>query len=226
MTGRAGLVVFDWDGTLLDSTAAIVRAAQVAAAAVDLPVPPAAQVRAGIGLGLAQGLARVLPDLDPTRAAGFRTAFERAHAQAASELFPGVVAMLERLRAEGWVLAIATGASRRILDRQLRDSCLFEMFDATICSDETFSKPHPQMLHTLMATLGALQGATRMVGDSVFDLQMAQAAGVAGLGVTWGAHPAERLAPLASLGLVETVAAIPEVLARSRQVRAAPPGRA
>jgi phosphoglycolate phosphatase len=206
------LVVFDWDGTLMDSTGSIVTAVQRAALAAGLPVPAAADIRGSIGLGLRTALAQAYPDLEPAQAQAFSRAFEAEVAREEARLFPGAAAMLAELRSRGLRLAVATGASRRSLDRHLESSGVIELFDATICVDEALSKPNPEMLERLMTRLGIGPRSTAMVGDTVYDLEMARQAGTAGLGVVWGAHPRERLAPLASLGLAEDVAGIPAAL--------------
>jgi phosphoglycolate phosphatase len=202
------LVVFDWDGTLLDSAGAIVRSIQSACADLDLPVPADEQARHVIGLGLADAMRHAVPDLPPER---YQAMVERyRHHYLSSDhnlcLFNGVPALLERLRKEGHMLAVATGKSRIGLERALDHSGLRHLFQGSRCADECHSKPHPQMLEELMVEFGATPNETLMIGDTSHDLLMATNAGVGALAVTYGAHPHDHLLehqPLACLHSVE-----------------------
>ncbi|MCG1053974.1 HAD-IA family hydrolase [Mycetohabitans sp. B5] len=192
------LIVFDWDGTLMDSTAHITRSIQRACRDLGLPVPDALSASYVIGLGLRDALQIAAPTLDPIdypRLAQ-RYRFHYLSGDPHIELFAGVREMLDELRGAGYLLAVATGKSRVGLNRALDSVRLMTMFDATRCADETFSKPHPAMLHELTRELG--QGATRtlMIGDTTHDLQMAANAGAAAVAVSYGAHPAEQLVKL------------------------------
>lgn len=188
------LLVFDWDGTLMDSAAAISESLQAACTELGLPVPSREQARYVIGLGLTDALAHVLPELPvadyPKVLDHFRTHFLRR--DAGTTLFPGAAEMIRELHDGGFMLAVATGKSRRGLDRALKETGLQECFDATRCADEGFSKPHPGMLEAVMDRLGAPRTATVMIGDTTHDLEMANAAGVAAVAVSYGAH--ERMA--------------------------------
>jgi phosphoglycolate phosphatase len=195
VAGRFDLVVFDWDGTLMDSAAAIVGAIQ--AACVDLGIAPPGEERARhvIGLGLQDALRLAVPELRPERYADMVAAYRR-HYLAGDEslaLFPGVDALLAELHARGVAMGVATGKSRIGLDRALGYTGIGRFFAATRCADECFSKPHPQMLLELIDELAADPARVLMVGDTTHDLQMAQAAGVASLAVSYGAHPAAAL---------------------------------
>lgn len=198
------LVVFDWDGTLLDSAAAIVLAVQSACRDLGLTIPDDARARHVIGLGLGDALRHAVPDLQPEN---YQTMVERYRFHYLSgdhqlTLFPGVRKMLARLQAAGHILSVATGKSRQGLDRALDHSGLRPLFQASRCADECHSKPHPQMLDELMAEFGVAAGSTVMIGDTSHDLLMASNAGVDGLAVTYGAHPHEHLLehkPLACL---------------------------
>ncbi len=201
------LIVFDWDGTLLDSAAAIVQAIQAACRDLDLPVPDDARARHVIGLGLADAMRHAVPDLVPEnyQAMVERYRFHYLSGDHELTLFAGVPDMLARLQAAGHTLAIATGKSRLGLERALDHSGLRPYFMASRCADECHSKPHPQMLEELMAEFGVAAVATVMIGDTSHDLLMARNAGVDALAVTYGAHPHEHLlehAPLAALGSV------------------------
>lgn len=201
---RYELLVFDWDGTLSDSAAHIVHSIRQAAADLDLPVPSDAQARHIIGLGLGDAMARLFPQLPESGWA--RVADRYRHHYLAGEsvvgLFPGVTEALPALAARGHLLAVATGKSRRGLDRALQVAGLETVFHASRCADEGFPKPHPDMLLHLLDVFAVAPGAALMIGDTTHDLEMARAAGVAGLAVTYGAHPADQLrsaAPVAAL---------------------------
>lgn len=184
------LLVFDWDGTLMDSAAAISESLQTACSELGLPVPSRERARHVIGLGLTDALTFVLPELPEAEYPRVLDRF-RAHfllRDAGTTLFSGAAEMLRELESEGYMLAVATGKSRRGLDRALQATGLQGVFDVTRCADEGFSKPHPGMLEAVMNALAAAPAATVMIGDTTHDLEMANAAGVAGVAVTYGAH--------------------------------------
>jgi phosphoglycolate phosphatase len=190
------LVVFDWDGTLMDSTGAIVRAA--AGAIEELGWPPLApeRIREIIGLGLRESWDRLFPG-GPDESFGtfveaYRSRFFAAEQQT-SRLYPGTRGLLGELSERGHLLAVATGKSRRGLDRDFERTGLGHRFAASCTADEARSKPHPEMLLSLIDRTGCTPRQVLMVGDTEFDLEMARRAGVDAVGVVWGAHPAERL---------------------------------
>jgi phosphoglycolate phosphatase len=189
------LIVFDWDGTLMDSTATIVKSIQSAAKDIGVP-PPSDQAAAHvIGLRLAEALQSVIPDIDPVL---YPKLVERYRYHFLTKdhelvLFPGVREMLDELSQEGYFLAVATGKSRVGLNRALNAVGLLSMFDATRCADETFSKPHPAMLQELTRELGQDLRRTVMIGDTTHDLLMANNAGASGIAVEYGAHPVHQL---------------------------------
>ncbi len=192
------LIVFDWDGTLMDSTVHITRSIQAACRDLGLPVPGEQAASYVIGLGLREALQIAAPTLDP---ADYPRLVERYRVHyllkdKETELFDGVREMLTELRDMGYLLGVATGKSRVGLNRALDEAHLTSVFDGTRCADETFSKPHPAMLHELTRELGQDLARTVMIGDTTHDLQMALNAGVAGVGVGYGAHPAESLRAL------------------------------
>lgn len=205
------LIVFDWDGTLMDSTAAIVRAMRAASRDLGLPEPTDRQARQVIGLGLAEALSIAVPQLAAERRHEMVQRY-RHHYLAQDEeidLFEGVAELLKDLARSGCQLAVATGKSRQGLDRALEQTGIRSFFQASRCADECFSKPHPQMLEELMDELGVEPDRTLMIGDTSHDLLMARNAGVGALGVTYGAHPVAHLAehdPLACLDSVEELA--------------------
>ncbi|AVZ78937.1 HAD family hydrolase [Zoogloeaceae bacteirum Par-f-2] len=212
MAPRFELIVFDWDGTLLDSAAAIVSSIQAACRDLGLPEPSPSRARHVIGLGLGDALRHAVPALPerdyPRMVERYRHHYlSRDHELT---LFPGVFEMIESLAARGRLLAVATGKSRVGLNRALAHSGLGPFFHATRCADECFSKPHPAMLEQLMDELGVSPERALMVGDTTHDLQMAKNAGVAGLAVSFGAHPREALEaeqPLACLPTPQDLAA-------------------
>ena len=201
MARRFDLIVFDWDGTLMDSTQAIVAAIQGAARDLGLPEPPVERASHIIGLGLVDALMHALPDLPRER---YRDVAERYRHHYLSRdhelsLFDGAEALLDQLSAAGHVLAVATGKSRAGLERALDHSGVRSRFFATRCADECHSKPHPQMLEELMQESGASPERTLMIGDTSHDLQMAIAAGTDAVAVSYGAHPREQLVALSPL---------------------------
>jgi phosphoglycolate phosphatase len=202
------LVVFDWDGTLLDSAGAIVHAIQASCRDLGLAVPEDARARHVIGLGLVDALRHAAPDLLPEnyQAMVDRYRYHYLSGDQNLTLFKGVPDMLQRLQAAGHILAVATGKSRLGLERALDHSGLRPLFQASRCADECHSKPHPQMLLELMAEFGVAAEATVMIGDTSHDLLMASNAGVDSLAVTYGAHPHDHLLehkPVACLHNVE-----------------------
>jgi phosphoglycolate phosphatase len=192
------LIVFDWDGTLMDSTATIVTCIQAAAKDLGLPVPGNKQAAYVIGLGLHEAMQTVLPGLDakdyPHMVERYR--FHYLTKDKGLTLFDGVREMLTDLSQQGYFLAVATGKSRVGLNRALDSANLLSLFDATRCADETFSKPHPAMLQELTRELGQDMARTVMVGDTTHDLQMAINAGAAGIAVHYGAHAPPELEEL------------------------------
>ena len=208
MAKRYELVVFDWDGTLLDSAAAIVHSIQSACRDLSLRAPDDARARHVIGLGLSEALSYAVPELTkaayPEMVARYRHHFlARDHELV---LFPGAAQMVERLAGGGWMLAVATGKSRAGLDRAFKHTGLGRHFHASRCADECFSKPHPAMLEELMTELATDPARTLMIGDTSHDLQMASNAGVDAVGVTFGAHEREHLQTLAHVACVDTIA--------------------
>lgn len=202
------LIVFDWDGTLMDSTATIVTCIQAAAKDLGLPVPDRQRASYVIGLGLHDAMEAVLPDLDPKYYPRMveRYRYHYLTKDKGLALFDGVREMLDELSQQGYFLAVATGKSRVGLNRALDAANLLSLFDATRCADETFSKPHPAMLQELTRELGQDMQRTLMIGDTTHDLQMAINAGAAGVAVHYGAHAAPELAALNPLYAATSVA--------------------
>ena len=207
MPRRFRAIVFDWDGTLVDSTALIAGALRNACAAIGSPVPSETDARFVIGLGLADALAHVAPglDADTQRAllGHYRTHY--LDGEAAIPLFDGAYAMLEELDAAGYLLGVATGKTRVGLDRAIAALGLAGRFHATRCADEGFPKPHPDMLRVLMDRLAVQPAETLMIGDTTHDIELAHNAGASVVAVTYGAHHADGLGALAPLATVHSI---------------------
>lgn len=190
------LFIFDWDGTLIDSTGHIIGAMQTAAQELRLPELSDAEVQNIIGLGLPEAILALYPELDEAARHELKLGYARHYLalnEQPPELFPGVANTLEHLKQAGHLLAVATGKSRRGLQRVLGQLDMLEFFHATRCADETRSKPHPQMLHELLAELAMPLHRAVMIGDTEYDMAMAQEIGMARIGVDYGAHAAGRL---------------------------------
>lgn len=195
---RYQLVIFDWDGTLVDSEARIVACMQAAARDVGWSPLSRDSVRDIIGLGLPEAIEQLCPGIEADQAEALRRSYS-AHFVSADQVptafFPGVEAGIARLRGlEGLKLAVATGKSRRGLDRALASTGSGAWFHASRTADETCSKPDPRMLEELLGELAVEPGAALMVGDTEYDMQMARALGMDRLAVTYGVHSRERLA--------------------------------
>lgn len=201
------LIVFDWDGTLMDSEAKIVRCVQAAARDVEIPDPGPAAIRRIIGLGLTEAMQTLFPQ-ETTEARAQLVERYRCHFleldDTAMPLFPGVTEGLSRLAERGLLLAVATGKSRRGLDRVLDETGTRHLFTASRCADEAFSKPHPQMLQDILEATGLEPGRALMVGDTVYDMQMARNARVAGLGVSYGVHARDELLANGALACLDS----------------------
>jgi phosphoglycolate phosphatase len=202
---RYPLLVFDWDGTLIDSAAVIVKCIQAACADMALPIPDDLRAAHVIGLGLGDALAYVTPGLARHQYALMVERYRHHYLLQDPDisLFEGTRQMLVDLRDKGHVLAIATGKSHAGLMRALETTGTAEFFAATRCADRCASKPAPDMLHELMAELDAPAGQTLMIGDTVHDLRMAANAGVDAVAVCHGAHPKANLLELTPVACLE-----------------------
>jgi len=191
------LIVFDWDGTLMDSTRLISKSLQNACGDIGIAVPSETDALFVIGLGLEDTVRHVAPDLDTERQA--RLAERYRHHFLSMEgfgapLYDGVPEMLADLHGRGRRLAVATGKARRGLERVLDATGLRPWFEATRCADEGFSKPHPDMLLMLLDITGVEPHRAVMVGDTTHDLELAANAGIDAVAVSYGAHDAALLA--------------------------------
>jgi phosphoglycolate phosphatase len=210
------LIVFDWDGTLFDSTALITRCIQAACADVGVAVPSDKDASYVIGLGLIEALAHAAPDLPRERYPELGNRYRHHYFAKQHEivLFDGTLAMLQALRERKHLLGVATGKSRRGLDEALKTVELAGLFDATRTADETASKPDPQMLLELMDHFGVTAQRTLMIGDTTHDLQLAANAGTARIGVSYGAHASEAFAEFDPLHVAHSVPELHQWLLR------------
>ena len=190
------IIILDWDGTLVDSAGHIINSLVQAASEQGLVPPPDEAVRQIIGLGLPEAIRELYPEIDQAGVAalaqGYSAAY-RASGTSLPPLFPGVLSTLEALSEHGCLLAVATGKSRRGLDRELSLRDMGRYFHATRCADETFSKPHPRMVEEILAVSCESPDQAVMVADTVFDMDMADSAGIRKVAVSYGAHPQHRL---------------------------------
>ncbi|MDF0605359.1 HAD-IA family hydrolase [Neisseriaceae bacterium TC5R-5] len=195
MSKTFDLIVFDWDGTLMDSTAHISKAIQQACADLSLPIPSREQASHCIGLELNQALQQACPSATQQQLPALHAAFIQHyhHQQQQVVLFDNAVECLQAIQASHTFLAVATGNSRRGLNRLLEQTGLHALFDATRTVDECHSKPHPAMLLELTDTLGVDPQRTLMIGDTSHDLQMAINARCHSVAVSYGAHSSEHL---------------------------------
>lgn len=208
------LVVFDWDGTVVDSAAQIVTAMRRSIEDAGLPSRTDAQMRHIIGLGLREAIIALYPDLDIDVDAmiNFYRQHWRAHDSGPAVPFAGIVDLIADLRSAGVFTAVATGKSRAGLDRGLDETGLRTQFEITRCADECFSKPHPQMMEEILAYTGVHAREAVMIGDTTYDLDMARNAGTRGIGVSYGAHPVDCLLESEPLAIVDDVAALRQQL--------------
>lgn len=201
-------IIFDWDGTLMDSAGRIISAMQTSAANVGLPVPEEHAVRHIIGLSLDSVFDELFPQTDysfkPRLFEEYRYQYVEAD-QTPSPLFEGAEDVLLHLKEKGLSLAVATGKARKGLIRVMTESALTEYFDDSICADEAESKPHPQMLELLTQRNGWQKQQCLMIGDTTHDLKMAKSAGIQSIGVSYGAHPKENLAHLDPLHILDDI---------------------
>lgn len=210
------LAVFDCDGTLVDGQASVCMAMDRAFAGLGLVPPDHDLVRRIVGLNLMQAIGQLLPGRDQALhaavVAAYKSAFRAARAagELSEPLFPGIAPLLDRLRAAGWQLGVATGKSDRGLEHCLATNGLTGHFDTLQTADRHPSKPNPAMLHAALADVMAPPEHSVMIGDTSYDIIMARAAGVRALGVAWGSHPADELREAGA----EAVAQTPKDLAK------------
>ena len=210
---KYSLLIFDWDGTLADSAKIIVDTMQAAIAGLQLPPRDDQTIRELIGLGMNDVLTSLYPELELAQLqqmlAGYRSQWQAAGMQEAP-LFERALDAVKQLHDEGYRIAIATGKSRRGLDRSLKHHReIHALVHNSRCADETLSKPDPLMLKQLLEEEGLAAEQALMIGDTEFDLAMARSIGMPGVGVTCGVHHPERLLKAGAVALIESVAALP-----------------
>jgi phosphoglycolate phosphatase len=214
---RFKVLIFDWDGTLADSAGMIVRAMQRAIIGLKLPPRSDRQIAELIGLGLNEALVRLYPEFDLDQLRGLLDGYRAqwlSEGAGEAELFSGALDALRSLHRRGHRLAIATGKSRRGLDRSLqhhRD--VAELVVTSRCADETASKPDPRMLREIVEELAIDPAEALMIGDTDYDVAMAKSIGMPALGVTCGVHDAMRLQAAGAIALVPSVSKLPAWIA-------------
>jgi phosphoglycolate phosphatase len=189
------LIVLDWDGTLLNTAQRIVTSMQEAAQEVKLPQPSDESVRQIIGLELGEAIKRIFKTQDLELVEKVKKWYSQFYVNSKVEipLFPHVENTLQKLKARGILLAVATGKSRAGLDRHIAELAWGELFSCTRCADDAPSKPNPEMLRQILAQLNIGPHEAVMVGDTTYDLEMAQAMGMPSIGVLYGVHSKEQL---------------------------------
>jgi phosphoglycolate phosphatase len=219
MTGLR-LAVFDVDGTLIDSEHNIIRAMTDAWAHMELGVPDPAEVRRIIGLSLVEACSALLPwanhETHRAVAEAYKGAFRtlRLMPDTVEPLFPGVLETLDELEQAGWLLGLATGKSRRGVDSMLDNHGLHGRFLTIQTADDNPGKPHPAMVQRAAAECGVTNmGQVAMIGDTAYDMEMAAAAGVVGIGVSWGYHTAQDLQEAGAHRVVDSFEGLPQLLA-------------
>lgn len=190
------LLIFDWDGTLIDSSQKIIDCMHRAAETSGMPKLSDQTVKGIIGLGMMELIGTLYPDSEQEDKERFRDHYSKHYVEADQipcDFFPGVMDTLEGLKTQGHQLAVATGKSRRGLSRVMTNTQLSNFFDGSRCADETRSKPHPLMLEELLLEFSCDPDQALMVGDTVFDMEMAQRANMPRIAVSYGAHHHDEL---------------------------------
>jgi phosphoglycolate phosphatase len=212
------LVVFDVDGTLVDSRRSIQASSDAAFRHLGRPPPPYEALRQTIGLSLSEGLSLLAPDLSAEELADlldfYKAYFSELHQDPAwrDPLYNGAADLLDGLKRDAWKIAMATGQSRRGVERALRVHAWADIFDSTHCADDGPGKPHPSMLLEAMRALGAAPERTVMIGDTAHDIRMARAAGVRSVGVTWGFHTREEIEAAGADDICENFTRLGQIL--------------
>jgi len=218
MSAATRLAVFDCDGTLVDGQAAVCGAMSAAFGHCGLVAPPHHSVRRIVGLSLPVAMRKLAPDEAPETHDQLVTAYKQAFFHARSEgrlsepLYDGIRELIGDLHAEGWQLGVATGKSDRGLNGCLTGHALVDKFVTLQTADRHPSKPHPPMLEAAMADAGAAPAETAMIGDTVYDIEMARTAGCRALGVAWGYHAPGELLAAGAEAVAQTAAELKELL--------------
>lgn len=216
MSGSFDLIVFDWDGTLMNSTGLIALCIQSAAHDTGLPVPDERAAKYVIGLGLEDATATLFPHNTASERMAFAMRFRYHYVSRDHEapLYDGVESMLAGLKRNDRFMAIATGKPRAGLDRALAHTGLRGYFDFTRCADEGFPKPHPGMLHALMDCCAVEPERVLMIGDTTHDLQLAANAGTSAIAVSYGAHDSSEFQQHRPLAVMRSIQELGEWLNR------------
>jgi len=202
------LIVFDWDGTLMDSEGEILACMRAAIADLGLEPRNDEHMKNIIGLGLQQALRTLYPEGSQDELVELTERYRHYFLDVdrePSQLFPGARQMIEELHQAGHFLAVATGKGRQGLNKVLKDTDLADYFHTTRCADECHSKPNPQMLHEIMDYLGVEAPQALMIGDTEYDLLMASNAGIKSLGVSYGVHDKQRLLQCQPLDCLDSI---------------------
>ena len=203
------LIIFDWDGTLMDSLDKIVMCMQAAAQQEQQRIPSEQSVKQIIGLSLFNAMQQLFPELTATQQTALVEAYRQQYIQLShivTPLYDGIKSLLVKLKEQGYTLAVATGKGRNGLNNMMQQSGTEALFSATICADEANSKPDPLMITKLLNELNFTAGQTLMVGDSSYDLDMASNANVDSLGVSYGVHGREVLTLSKPIAVVDCLA--------------------
>ena len=202
------LVIFDWDGTLMDSVARIVSSMQAAARKTELVVPDVEQIKNIIGLSLPKAINVLFPSCDAQQAETVIAEYKHhyiAEDKTPTPLFDNAIELLSDLRANNKLLAVATGKARNGLERVWEISDTKHFFHTSRCADDALSKPDPEMLVSILSELSIPADKAIMIGDTSYDLEMAHNAGVASIGVTYGVHNKDVLASYQPKVIVDTL---------------------
>lgn len=209
------LLVFDWDGTLIDSKTQIINCMQSTIQTLKLERKADKQISDIIGLGLDEAIIALYPGMKIERVKQIAQEYREHYLnkdKTPSPLFEGVKDVLDSLKASGYSVALATGKSRRGLDKGLVDTNLESYFPITRCADETRSKPHPQMLEEILVDFNTEPANALMIGDSEYDLQLANNTNVDGLAVSYGVHGLMRLLKQDPVGFIDDIQQLPKWL--------------
>ncbi len=201
------LIVFDWDGTLMDSTGHIVNCMQQAIKQLSMPPLDDSAISHIIGLALAEAASTLYPDASEKVIQQLASTYKQVWLESSFDpkLFDNAFSLIKQLSEQELFLGVATGKSRRGLNKVLESTALSDFFHATRCADECHSKPHPQMLEELIDYFGVAPKATLMIGDTKYDLQMAHNAGADSLAISHGAHDAKLLQACQPLDIVDNL---------------------
>ncbi|MEH6616407.1 MAG: HAD-IIIA family hydrolase [Porticoccus sp.] len=214
------LLIFDWDGTLCNSLSRIALCIRCAAEEVGLPPPPEHEAREIVGLGLVEALETLFPGIHMDQILAMRDSYSRhfvKHDREPSPFFKGVEETLEQLKEQGYLLTVATGKSRRGLDRVLKTRRLSHFFHGSRCADETAGKPNPLMLNELLQEFKLPPEEALMVGDTEFDMAMAVNAGMPKVAVSYGAHSSDRLLKYQPLACLDEFKEIVKIINNIKQ---------